>query len=176
MPQESIYNYILLLSRNKLFYTEFLLKDTFQNRINLIFIHMSFLLIKVKKNNTKDFKLFSQNLFDLTFKNIELNMREIGYSDTLINKNMKYISKIFYDILLKSEIYNKKNKNEKKLFLINFLDFKSDLKSSIYDEIITYLDKYYSFCFDLSKDSVLKGDFKFNFNYKYNGCTKAQNI
>ena len=56
MPQESIYNYILLLSRNKLFYTDFFLKDTFQNRINLIFIHMSFLLIKAKKNNTKDFK------------------------------------------------------------------------------------------------------------------------
>ena len=79
---------------------------------------------------------------------------------------MKFISKIFYDILLKSEIYNKKSREEKKLFLINFLDFKSDLKSSIYDKIIRYMDKYYSFCFDLSKDSVLKGNFKFNFNYK----------
>tara|TARA_B110000438_G_C15376663_1_gene462904 strand:+ start:72 stop:593 length:522 start_codon:yes stop_codon:yes gene_type:complete len=173
MPQESIYNYILLLSRKKLFYTKFLLKDTFQNRINLILIHLSFLLIKIKKNNNRDLKLFNQKLFDLVFKNIELNMREIGFSDTLINKNMKFISKIFYDILLKSEIYNKKNRDEKKLFLINFLDFKSDLKSSIYDEIIRYMDKYYSFCFDLSKDSVLKGDFKFNFNYKYHGSTKT---
>jgi cytochrome b pre-mRNA-processing protein 3 len=96
MPQESIYNYILLLSRNKLFYTKFLLKDTFQNRINLILIHLSFLLIKIKKNNNRDLKLFNQKLFDLVFKNIELNMREIGFSDTLINKNMKFISKIFY--------------------------------------------------------------------------------
>jgi len=173
MPQESIYNYILLLSRNKLFYTEFLLKDTFQNRINLIFIHMSFLLIKAKKNNTKDFKLFSQKLFDLVFKNIELNMREIGFSDTLINKNMKFVTKTFYDILLKSEIYNEKSKEEKKLFLLNFLDFKSDLKGFNYDDITMYMDKYYSFCFDLSKDSVLKGDFKFNFYYKYNGRTEA---
>ena len=46
----ALYNYILLLSRNKLFYTKFHLKDTFQNRINLIFIHISFLLNKSKIN------------------------------------------------------------------------------------------------------------------------------
>ena len=36
-----LYNNILSLSRNKLFYTKLQLSDTFQNRINLIFIHMS---------------------------------------------------------------------------------------------------------------------------------------
>ena len=47
--QESIlYNNILLLSRNKLFYTKFNLSDTFQNRIHLIFIHISFLFIKIR--------------------------------------------------------------------------------------------------------------------------------
>ena len=34
-----LYNKILLLSRNKLLYTNFKLNDTFQNRINLIFFH-----------------------------------------------------------------------------------------------------------------------------------------
>ena len=48
--QENIlYNNILLLSRNKLFYTKFDLADTFQNRINLIFLHISFLFIKISK-------------------------------------------------------------------------------------------------------------------------------
>ena len=35
-----LYNNILKLSRNKLFYTKFDLADTFQNRINLIFFHI----------------------------------------------------------------------------------------------------------------------------------------
>ena len=49
LPQEEyLYNYILLLSRNKIFYTKFNIQDTFQNRINLIFIHSSFFLIKNK--------------------------------------------------------------------------------------------------------------------------------
>ena len=46
-----LYNKILILSRNKYFYTEMLINDTFQNRINLIFLHISFLLIKMKNLN-----------------------------------------------------------------------------------------------------------------------------
>ena len=41
--ESNLYNNILLLSRNELFYTKLDLTDTFQNRINLIFIHISFL-------------------------------------------------------------------------------------------------------------------------------------
>ena len=48
--ETTLYNNIVLLSRNKLFYTNFGLADTFQNRIVLIFIHLSFIFIKVKEN------------------------------------------------------------------------------------------------------------------------------
>ena len=52
--QESIlYNNILLLSRNKLFYTKFELSDTFQNRIHLIFMHISFIFSKIKHDKEK---------------------------------------------------------------------------------------------------------------------------
>ena len=56
-PQEDIlYNNILLLARNKLFFTKFDLADTFQNRIFLIFIHISFLFTKL---TTPDFSFFA---------------------------------------------------------------------------------------------------------------------
>ena len=72
-----LYNNLLLLSRSKLLYTKFGLKDTFQNRINLIFIHASFLINKVKSFSEKEkFKLFNQKIFDLIFKKIEENMRD----------------------------------------------------------------------------------------------------
>ena len=52
--QESkLYNKILFLSRNKLFYTKMNLSDTFQNRINLIFLHIGFLFIKIKTKRYK---------------------------------------------------------------------------------------------------------------------------
>ena len=115
-----LYNKILFLSRNKLFYTKFRLSDTFQNRINLIFLHMSFLLIKIKyKDKVSLYKEFYQKLFDHVFMKIELNFREIGYGDVSVNKNMKFLVKVFYDILINCENYKKKVLIAKNYFLIN---------------------------------------------------------
>ena len=94
-----LYNNILSLSRNKLFYTRLGLSDTFQNRIILIFLHISFLFNKIKKNEDNSFyKIFYQKMFDFIFDKIELNMREIGYGDMTVNKNMKTLVKRFYNI------------------------------------------------------------------------------
>ena len=94
--EDILYNNILLLSRNKLFYTKYDLIDTFQNRIHLIFMHISFIFIKIKQNNKNQvYKTFYQKIFDFIFNKIELNMREIGFGDTTINKNMKFLVKTF---------------------------------------------------------------------------------
>ena len=160
-----LYNKIISLSRNKLFYTKLGLTDTFQNRSILIFLHISFLLIRIKRENQSIFyKKFNQRVFDITFQKIELNMREIGYGDTLVNRNMKFLIKIFYNILLNCENYNKRNLNSKNLFLSKYLTLNYDIKNTDNAELVAYFDKFYSFCFELSLDSVLKGEL--NFNYK----------
>lgn len=161
----NLYNKLLLLSRKKIFYTDFELNDTFQNRIHLIFMHISFIFIKNKQHKKNDiYKVFHQEMFDLVFKRIELNMREIGYGDVSVNKNMKSLVKSFYDILLKCEKYRFLSNNEKTIFLSSYLSSNSAKKKSINKLIIDYFDKYEAFCFDLTSDSVLKE--KFNFNYK----------
>ena len=160
-----LYNFILLLSRNKLFYTKINLTDTFQNRIHLIFVHISFLFIKIKNySQNHKYRTFCQKIFDLIFTNIEQNMREIGYGDVTINKNMKFLVKNFYNILLYCENYNKKDENSKNLFFVKYLEQKKNQKSSNNKHLIDYFDKYQAFCFDLSLDNVLKGGL--NFNYK----------
>tara|TARA_Y100000590_G_C15486668_1_gene926069 strand:+ start:352 stop:864 length:513 start_codon:yes stop_codon:yes gene_type:complete len=159
--QENIlYNNILLLSRNKLFYTKFYLADTFQNRIHLIFMHISFLFIKIKEDKDKKiYKDFYQKIFDLIFNKIELNMREIGYGDTAINKNMKSLVKVFYSILINCESFSKKSTDEKNLFFSSYID----QKMANNELLIKYFDKYRAFCIDLSSDNVLKGNIKFNY-------------
>ena len=160
--ENNLYSNILLLSRNTLFYTKFNLSDTFQNRIHLIFIHISFLFIKIKHNNQKNvYKLFYQKMFDFIFHKIEQNMREIGYGDTVINKNMKFLVRVFYDILLNCEKYNKKTVNSKNIFLTKYLKLNIKAKSTDYGDLFKYFDKYQAFCFDLRPDSVLKGELKF---------------
>ncbi len=160
-----LYNNILSLSRNKLFYTEFNIDDTFQNRIYLIFLHISFLFIKVKSTKDKEkYDVFYQKMFDLIFRKIETNMREIGYGDTTINKNMKFLVRVFYNILLNCEKFSEKTSNDKKIFYYNFLKLKNADKTTNNSNLVEYFNKYQSFCFDLSVDSVLKGDL--NFKYK----------
>ena len=163
--ENKLYSKILLLSRNKLFYTNLGLVDTFQNRINLIFLHISFLFIKLKQGDKSyRYKEFFQKMFDFIFEKIELNMREIGHGDTTVNKNMKFLVKVFYDILLNCEGYEKKNTENKNLFLIKCLTSNTGRKSVNNIRLVDYFDKYQAFCFDLSPDSVLSGDL--NFNYK----------
>ena len=163
--EDKLYSKILLLSRNKSFYTKFYLKDTFQNRINLIFIHISFLFIKMNKNkNNKLYKEHSQKMFDFVFDKIEQNMREIGNSDTMVNKNMKYLIKSFYNILIICESYNQKSPKDKKLFLTKYLDQNNAKNNTDNVSLIDYFDKYQAFCFDLSTDSVLRGELNFNYN------------
>ena len=163
--QESIlYNNILLLSRNEIFYTSFNLADTFQNRIHLIFLHISFLMIKINNDNRKtSYKIFYQKMFDLIFNRIEENMREIGFGDVNVNKNMKQLVKTFYNILLKCENYNKNNSNSKKAFFNKYLE-QNETKIQYFDtNLMKYFNKYEAFCFDLKPDSVLKGDLFFNY-------------
>ena len=163
--EDTLYNNILELSRNKLLFTKFNLADTFQNRIHLIFIHISFLFVKKKQHNHKElYKAFYQKIFDLIFKNIELNMREIGYGDIVTNKNMKFLVKTFYNILLNCENLNWRSLNLKKMFFFKYLEHNNMEKKADNVPLIEYFDRYQAFCLDLSLDSVLKGDL--NFRYK----------
>ena len=165
MHEETLYNKILSLSRNKLFYTKFDLTDSFQNRINLIFIHISFIFIKIKQNKRNESSsAFYQKMFDLIFRKIELNMREIGYGDVAVNKNMKFLVKVFYSILLYCEKYHIKTLDSKNKFFTKHL--KSNLLKNTPNKVglIEYFDNYRAFCFDLSSDSVLSGEL--NFLYK----------
>ena len=160
-----LYNKIILLSRNKLLYKEFGLKDTFQNRINLIFIHISFIFIKVKQNNNNlKYERFYQKMFNFIFHKIELNMRELGYGDTNVNKNMKFLVKSFYNILLTCENYKKNSSKQKKIFLLNYFTFNDTKNMNYSHKLIDYFDKYCIFCLDLTLDNVLKSEL--NFIYK----------
>ena len=97
-----LYNKLVEFSRNIFFYKKVLLKDNFETRINLIFVHFSLLLIIFKKRK----KDFPQKIFDNVFLNIEYHIRELGYGDVVVNKKMKTLTRIFYDILLKVEKSN----------------------------------------------------------------------
>ena len=95
---DNLYNTLLKLSRNIFFYKGIDLPDSFESRIYLMFIHFSIMMKVFKKKNK-----FKQQDYDSLFHNIENNLRELGFGDVTVNKKMKDLNKILYDILLKED-------------------------------------------------------------------------
>ena len=151
-----LYNTLLKLSRNIFFYSQIKLKDSFETRIYLMFIHFSIILIVFKKMQIK----FSQSSYDNLFFSIENNLRELGFGDVSVNKKMKDLNKIFYDILLKLNISKTALKINKNLILKYFsqLDDNSSKKYKLFEQ---YLIKFYHFCFELSPETMIKDAIKF---------------
>ena len=151
------YNTLLELSRNIYFYKKIKLKDVFETRIYLIFFHFSIILLIYK--NKKEH--FPQSEYDNLFLNIENNLRELGFGDVAVNKKMKEINKIFYDILLKFNTGNEKLKINKALVFKYFTEL-NDKNVDKYNNFEEYFINFYNFCFEKDPKIVLKDALKFN--------------
>tara|TARA_X000001036_G_C20232583_1_gene624528 strand:- start:56 stop:532 length:477 start_codon:yes stop_codon:yes gene_type:complete len=154
-----LYNTLIDLSRNVFFYKKLSLPDTFETRIYLMFFHFSIMMIISKKKGKK----FDQKSYDNFFHNIENNLRELGYGDVAVNKRMKELNKILYDILLKIETTNDR-KNDFKInakLVLKYLNDLKDEKSGKFVEFETYLVEFYNFCFELSLENMVRDAVKF---------------
>ena len=152
MHTNELYNTLLTLSRNLFFYNKIKLNDTFETRIYLMFIHFSIMMIIFKKKEKK----FDQKSYDSLFFNIENNLRELGYGDVAVNKKMKDLNKILYDILLK--INNSENDSFKinKSLIIKYFNQLNDKDSQKYLDFERYLNDFYKFCFELSLENMIR--------------------
>tara|TARA_B100000035_G_scaffold228322_1_gene196615 strand:+ start:132 stop:632 length:501 start_codon:yes stop_codon:yes gene_type:complete len=156
----NLYNTLLNLSRNIFFYKKILLPDTFETRVYLMFFHFSIIMIVFKLKGTK----FDQKSYDSVFDNIENNIRELGFGDVTVNKKMKELNKILYDILLKI----KSNNNDDKKMLINkkliikYFPSTENMKKEVFIEFEQYFSRFNDFCFELSLDNMIEEVKNFN--------------
>ena len=151
---------MLFLSRNIFFYDKIKLSDTFETRLYLMFVHFSIMLVVFRKKNSK----FNQNEYDSLFNFIENSLREMGLGDIAVNKKMKDINKVLYDILLKLEL-----DKSKKVFKINdkivlkYFNEINDPKSTQYLEFESYFNEFFDFCFEQSLDNMLREIINFKY-------------
>ena len=149
---KDLYNTLLFLSRNIFFYKKIELKDTFDTRIYLMFIHFSIMMIIFKKKGNK----FNQNSYDSLFHNIENNLREAGFGDVSVNKKMKDFNKQLYDILLKIDTkHNNSFELNKELVLKYFNELDGPNKDK-FSELNDYFINFYNFCFELPLDNMIR--------------------
>tara|TARA_B100000003_G_scaffold189718_1_gene187229 strand:- start:1353 stop:1826 length:474 start_codon:yes stop_codon:yes gene_type:complete len=129
----NIYNNLIKLTRSKYLYLNLKKEETFSDRIIFLLLHLSFFLKIYKNNNSKK---ILQEIHDFFFYQIELSIREIGYGDVSINKNMKKYVNYFYNILSKIDNWDNCNLNKKNEILKEFINYPINI--SIYAD---YFDK-----------------------------------
>ena len=155
----NIYNNIVNLTRNKKLYSKITNNDTFSDRLIIFLFHFAFLL-KVFKNKEK--KSVIQKVFDSTFKQLELSIRELGYGDMSINKKMKEYVNLFYTILDKIENWENLEKDEKMKILHKFLSSNSQ-NFLLYEDLSIYFEKYRIFLSNITLNLLIKSVIKEKF-------------
>ena len=114
-------------------YKGFTKQDTFSDRLVFFLIHFAFFL-KTFKNNDKE---ILQDIYDCTFKHLELNIREIGYGDASINKKMKDYINLFHKIIKDIHLWDKLENNDK---LNKFSELLFNFNKL--DKLVVYFDNF----------------------------------
>ena len=130
----NIYNNLIKLTRNKSLYLNLDKKETFSDRLVILFFHFGFFLKYYKKDLSKN---ESQKFFDFFIRQIELSIREIGYGDVSVNKKMKQYINLFYSIVENIEMWENLDYNSRSKVLGNFLNISDNNKF-----FVDYFEKY----------------------------------
>ena len=145
----NIYNNLVNLTRNKVLYKNFKKQDTFSDRLIFFLLHFAFFLKVFKKNDEK--KLL-QEIYDYIFRQLELSIREIGYSDQSINKRMKDYLNLFYSMIDKVDNWENLSIENKRSAICFFID------KGIDDAfLVDYFDKYRLNLLNNTLNSFIKG-------------------
>ena len=148
----NIYNNLVKLTRNKELYKDFKNQDTFSDRLIFFLLHFAFFLKIYKENNDK--KLL-QDIYDQTFRQVELSIREIGYGDQSINKKMKDYLNLFYGMIDKIHNWDNLSIESRAELLENFLD---NATNTVHLE--EYFEKYRLNLLNNTLNSYIKGVIK----------------
>ena len=115
-----------------------------------MFFHYSIILIISKK---KQYKTDQKNYNNL-FYSIENNLRELGFGDISVNKKMKDLNKIFYDILIKLNNGKKDLRLNKDIFIKYFKNLAQNGDNLKKCEM--YFKRFYEFCFDIPPQYMIE--------------------
>ena len=108
-----------------------------------------------KKKGSK----FDQSSYDSLFHNIENNLRELGFGDVYVNKKMKDMNKLLYDILLKIDEKDEEANNKE-----------ISRKIELLQEDINLLRKLYKYLFLQNKTTFKKRINSVEKNYFESRC------
>ena len=140
---ENINFQIVNQSRKQDLYILFGIKDNFQNRLNLQILHLSIILLNLNIHKNKYY--LEKKLFKAFLNNFDLDFREKGLGDKIIEKKIFEISNLvnYQFIQYKDSISNKKLLRNvlNKFFIFSTVDNKISLIENYVHKQNQYLKK-----------------------------------
>ena len=144
----NIYNNLVNLSRNKTLFFYFTENDTFSDRLLIFLLHLAFFF---KNFKSKIDQKYLQKFYDYVFRQIELDIREIGYGDQTVNKKMKTYVNLLYSIINKIDNWESNNSEQKIKILKVFLEIKDND-----EKFLDYFENYSNYLSKISLNSFTK--------------------
>ncbi len=114
-----LYNTLINFTRNKELYKHLNRDDSFSDRLTLFLLHFSFVLKNYKNEENKK---ILQEIYDFSFRQLELSIREIGYGDQSINKKMKNYINLFHSMISEIHFWDNLSETDKIEKLSKFLE------------------------------------------------------
>ena len=84
----------------------------------------------------------------------------MGYGDITVNKKMKNLIWLFYEILIKCKNWKQLQNDSKNNILLNYFSNNYDNKI-LSNNLTNYFDKFSFFIEDISLNSITKGVFRY---------------
>ena len=99
-PAERLYQSILQASRQPDLYTEFEVHDHLDSRFDMLCLHISLLMGRLRMLPEEVHKPLNQELFDRFFADMDFTLREMGVGDLGVGKRVRKMSEAFMGRLL----------------------------------------------------------------------------
>ena len=99
-PAERLYQSILQASRKPDLYTEFEVNDHLDSRFDMLCLHISLLMGRLRVLPEDVHKPLNQELFDRFFADMDFTLREMGVGDLGVGKRVRKMSEAFMGRLM----------------------------------------------------------------------------
>lgn len=94
-PAERLYQSVLAASRQPELYVEFEIADNLDSRFDMLCLHISLVMIRLRDLPEETHKQLNQELFDRFFADMDFTLREMGVGDLGVGKRVRKMSEAF---------------------------------------------------------------------------------
>ena len=157
-----LYDVIVARAREIVFYRDWGVPDTVDGRFDNILCHVALTIGRLQSAEPGGIQL-AQTLFDVMFKDMDLNLREIGVGDLAVRKHFQRMSKAFNGRVRNyTDVFQSGDTERLKELLVRNLYRKAEPTAHDLARMSAYLQREWQGMPAIKDDQILSGNLEFS--------------